>query len=108
MMEAMTLNDVCPHCKMNIKERNPSGTCDHLHYPESCPECVRIKEDLHRQMYAPLQVECFQLINISFLRLELAILCRECSSKDRCPNCRIAKIMKYLGDPGVCASEMKM
>jgi hypothetical protein len=30
---------ICPHCKMNKNIRNPSGYCDHLHYPEACNIC---------------------------------------------------------------------
>ena len=29
----------CLHCKGNILERNPSGFCDHLYYPEYCDVC---------------------------------------------------------------------
>jgi hypothetical protein len=31
--------DKCPHCKMDIAKRNPSGFCDHLYYPDNCEEC---------------------------------------------------------------------
>ena len=30
---------ICKHCKMPIEIRNPSGYCDHLHYPEYCEKC---------------------------------------------------------------------
>jgi hypothetical protein len=30
---------ICSHCKGDIAIRNPSGFCDHLHYPENCPVC---------------------------------------------------------------------
>ena len=30
----------CPHCKMDIRIRNPSGFCDHLHYPVNCEICM--------------------------------------------------------------------
>ena len=33
----------CPHCKMDIEIRNPSGFCDHLHYPEACEICQKIR-----------------------------------------------------------------
>lgn len=29
----------CHHCRMPISLRNPSGSCDHLYYPESCETC---------------------------------------------------------------------
>ena len=29
----------CKHCKMSVEIRNPSGFCDHLHYPEACEIC---------------------------------------------------------------------
>jgi len=34
--------EVCPHCDQNIKERNPTGYCDHLYYPNECPICKEI------------------------------------------------------------------
>lgn len=36
------LAEKCPHCKMDIAIRNPSGFCDHLHYPDYCEECKKI------------------------------------------------------------------
>lgn len=32
-------NNICPHCKMDKRIRNPSGFCDHLYYPDSCKIC---------------------------------------------------------------------
>lgn len=29
----------CNHCGGDIAVRNPSGYCDHLHYPENCKVC---------------------------------------------------------------------
>lgn len=34
----------CPHCRMDIAIRNPSGYCDHLKYPEYCNVCTAIKD----------------------------------------------------------------
>jgi len=34
------LKEICLHCKMSITLRNPSGFCDHLHYPENCEVCL--------------------------------------------------------------------
>lgn len=31
----------CPHCRMDIAIRNPSGYCDHLKYPENCEPCQK-------------------------------------------------------------------
>lgn len=31
--------NICPHCNMDKRIRNPSGYCDHLYYPESCEAC---------------------------------------------------------------------
>jgi hypothetical protein len=31
--------EVCPHCDQNIRERNPTGYCDHLYYPYLCDVC---------------------------------------------------------------------
>ncbi len=33
---------VCPHCKMDIGIRNPSGYCDHLNHPDNCKICQKI------------------------------------------------------------------
>ncbi len=33
----------CPHCFLDIELRNPSGYCDHLHYPESCKVCQELR-----------------------------------------------------------------
>lgn len=33
------MNGLCPHCKRELAIRNPSGTCDHLFYPEQCATC---------------------------------------------------------------------
>ena len=30
---------LCPHCHQDTAIRNPSGDCDHLHYPEYCEVC---------------------------------------------------------------------
>jgi hypothetical protein len=38
---------VCPHCKGDIRIRNPSGYCDHLHYPENCKTCQDMLEGKH-------------------------------------------------------------
>ena len=29
----------CPHCGGDKAIRNPTGTCDHLYYPDYCPMC---------------------------------------------------------------------
>lgn len=31
--------EFCKHCGKSISERNPSGFCDHLYYPENCDIC---------------------------------------------------------------------
>lgn len=36
---------MCPHCKMSIALRNPSGFCDHLQYPEYCDICLNYKKE---------------------------------------------------------------
>lgn len=30
---------ICGHCHGDIRLRNPTGKCDHLHYPENCEVC---------------------------------------------------------------------
>ena len=32
-------DDICTHCKMSKKIRNPSSYCEHLYYPEYCKIC---------------------------------------------------------------------
>jgi hypothetical protein len=29
----------CGHCGGDISVRNPTGTCDHLQYPDNCDVC---------------------------------------------------------------------
>ena len=36
---------ICPHCKMDLSIRNPSGHCDHLYYPDYCEYCQRVKRN---------------------------------------------------------------
>ena len=36
---------ICPHCKGDIRIRNPKGYCDHLYYPEYCDKCQEIELD---------------------------------------------------------------
>lgn len=38
-MTHTTQNEECKHCKKPIAQRNPSGYCDHLKYPENCDTC---------------------------------------------------------------------
>lgn len=38
------MTNICPHCEMDINIRNPSGYCDHLHYPEYCSICYNIRQ----------------------------------------------------------------
>ena len=41
------LEKICPHCKMDKDLANPSGFCNHLHYPEACEVCefmVKVKK----------------------------------------------------------------
>ena len=33
--------NICKHCGMDIRIRNPSGYCDHLYYPDNCDVCKR-------------------------------------------------------------------
>lgn len=37
----MNMDNKCPHCKMDIAIRNPSGFCDHLYYPDYCEVCKK-------------------------------------------------------------------
>jgi len=40
LMKSMGVCDVCSHCKMSKRLRNPSGYCDHLYFPENCEICA--------------------------------------------------------------------
>lgn len=49
----------CQYCGLDIAIRNPSGNCDHLHYPEnanknySCPDCKTwVPCDIHKRKEA--------------------------------------------------------
>lgn len=35
----MEHEEKCPHCGFDKDIRNPSGYCDHLHYPDYCAIC---------------------------------------------------------------------
>jgi len=39
LTDTLNENEICPHCKMDLKIRNPSGFCDHLYYPDNCVVC---------------------------------------------------------------------
>jgi uncharacterized protein YuzE len=36
--------ELCLHCGGDVRIRNPMGNCDHLHYPECCPVCMRFEK----------------------------------------------------------------
>jgi hypothetical protein len=55
----------------------------------------------------PFYVENFQMVNLSFLRLQLAKHCRNCGGVVLCQDCEIQKIKTYLNDPGQSADEVK-
>lgn len=42
-MSLIENNKICLHCGGDIAIRNPTGNCDHLHYPENCIICQRIE-----------------------------------------------------------------
>ena len=35
----------CDHCEGDVQIRNPQGFCDHLHYPEYCRVCQRMRKE---------------------------------------------------------------
>lgn len=48
-------DDLCKHCNMPIRLRNPSGFCDHLHYPDYCKVCKkRILDKIEEQHHSPV------------------------------------------------------
>lgn len=40
--------NICLHCNQSKDIRNPSGFCDHLYYPESCPTCSLSKAEIQK------------------------------------------------------------
>ena len=36
-------NNICPHCKGDIRIRNPKGYCDHLYWPNNCETCQALE-----------------------------------------------------------------
>ena len=38
----MENKELCAHCNMDLTIRNPSGSCDHLYYPENCDFCFNV------------------------------------------------------------------
>lgn len=38
-------NSICLHCGNDIGISNPSGYCNHIHYPESCEICLNKSKD---------------------------------------------------------------
>ena len=45
-MKKLAKQFICPHCKKDIRIRNPSGYCDHLKYPEYCKICEELELNL--------------------------------------------------------------
>jgi hypothetical protein len=37
-------SNLCNHCGLEIRIRNPSGRCDHLYYPFNCDICEEFVE----------------------------------------------------------------
>ena len=37
----------CLHCNGDVEIRNPTGSCDHLYYPDCCKTCQRIIKALN-------------------------------------------------------------
>ncbi len=44
---------LCPHCDYSIDLRNPSGFCDHLHYPDECHVCGKSKPAVEEILIEP-------------------------------------------------------
>jgi hypothetical protein len=65
-------------------------------------------------MYEVFKEEMYQLMNITFLRLEIASHCRECTEARKksngnltCEGCRILKVRDYLNDTGQQADSLR-
>lgn len=43
-LEEETKDKKCHHCNLDKNLRNPSGFCDHLHYPEYCEKCKELEQ----------------------------------------------------------------
>ena len=62
---------LCDHCHMDKAIRNPSGYCDHLHYPECCEVCNKPNADRKRlEKAAPAMLEALKLCQVRLFMLE--------------------------------------
>ena len=55
---------ICKHCKMDIAIRNPSGYCDHLHYPDNCDTCKHLDNDVPATLESKPDTDMFKLASI--------------------------------------------
>jgi len=69
---------ICKHCKGDIRIRNPTGKCDHLHYPEYCPVCNKSKK--------PFRIRCFKCQKVinsyPFMIMDNKLYCFSCGDKE--------------------------
>lgn len=40
------MNITCKHCGGEIAKRNPTGTCDHLHWPDNLTDTAKLANGL--------------------------------------------------------------
>jgi hypothetical protein len=52
------------------------------------------------------RTDTYQLVNVTFLRLRIAIYCRNCNQYDKCHSCELNEVKIYLNDPGRTAEEI--
>lgn len=46
---------MCAHCGGDLEIRNPTGRCDHLHYPDNCKVCKKTAQvTLHKDPFVNL------------------------------------------------------
>jgi hypothetical protein len=54
--DAIGTGGICKHCGEPIAIRNPSGYCDHLHYPDNCKVCSgKIEQKMIECGYYPMK-----------------------------------------------------
>jgi hypothetical protein len=79
----MSKDKKCPNCGGDIAIRNPTGNCDHLHYPENVPPMDKDSISLCKN--------CFCMTHTTKNKCGK---CKVHKSKPRQPVYKIAKILK--------------
>lgn len=49
---------ICPNCQGSVHVRNPSGSCDHLYWPDMLTE--EAKQKIGQPVLAEIQADCMR------------------------------------------------